>query len=396
MVLTPVYMDNHSTTRVDPRVVEAMLPLFHDVYGNPGSVNHVFGWDAAAFVKEARQSIADLLNAKSSEIVFTSGATESNNLAIRGVLERKRRRGNHIVSIKTEHHAVLDPLDRLSRNGYEITLLDVDQYETPTAGRIDLDSLTEAIRTDTCLVSVMLANNEIGVVQDIAAIGEICKRKDVLFHCDATQAVGRVLIDVQHMKVDLLSISAHKFYGPKGIGALFVRKRSPNVRLEPLVTGGGQENGLRSGTVNPAGIVGMATAMQIAVNEMAVENRSLFEKRNRLYTQLAERIPDLVLNGPSLKLPAIRLPNNLNISFSNVDGEALMMSMRELAVSSGSACSSTNPEPSHVLRSIGLSDDMTRASLRFGLGRFNTEDEIDFAIELVTRSVSRLRTMKSG
>ena len=396
MVLTPVYMDNHSTTRVDPRVVEAMLPLFNDVYGNPGSVNHVFGWDAAAFVKEARQSIADLLNAKSSEIVFTSGATESNNLAIRGVLERKRRRGNHIVSIKTEHHAVLDPLDRLSRNGYEITLLDVDQYETPTAGRIDLDRLTEAIRTDTCLVSVMLANNEIGVVQDIAAIGEICKRKDVLFHCDATQAVGRVLIDVQHMKVDLLSISAHKFYGPKGIGALFVRKRSPNVRLEPLVTGGGQENGLRSGTVNPAGIVGMATAMQIAVNEMAVENRSLFEKRNRLYTQLAERIPDLVLNGPSLKLPAIRLPNNLNISFSNVDGEALMMSMRELAVSSGSACSSTNPEPSHVLRSIGLSDDMTRASLRFGLGRFNTEDEIDFAIELVTRSVSRLRTMKSG
>mgnify|MGYP001383463373 CR=1 FL=1 len=396
MVLTPVYMDNHSTTRVDPRVVEAMLPLFHDVYGNPGSVNHVFGWDAAAFVKEARQSIADLLNAKSSEIVFTSGATESNNLAIRGVLERKRRRGNHIVSIKTEHHAVLDPLDRLSRNGYEITLLDVDQYETPTAGRIDLDSLTEAIRTDTCLVSVMLANNEIGVVQDIAAIGEICKRKDVLFHCDATQAVGRVLIDVQHMKVDLLSISAHKFYGPKGIGALFVRKRSPNVRLEPLVTGGGQENGLRSGTVNPAGIVGMATAMQIAVNEMAVENRSLSEKRNRLYTHLAERIPDLVLNGPSLKLPAIRLPNNLNISFSNVDGEALMMSMRELAVSSGSACSSTNPEPSHVLRSIGLSDDMTRASLRFGLGRFNTEDEIDFAIELVTRSVSRLRAMKSG
>tara|TARA_Y100000814_G_scaffold8421_1_gene7153 strand:+ start:73 stop:801 length:729 start_codon:yes stop_codon:yes gene_type:complete len=242
----------------------------------------------------------------------------------------------------------------------------------------------------------MLANNEIGVVQDIAAIGEICKRKDVLFHCDATQGVGRVLIDVQHMKVDLLSISAHKFYGPKGIGALFVRKRSPNVRLEPLVTGGGQENGLRSGTVNPAGIVGMATAMQIAVNEMAVENRSLYEKRNRLYTQLAERIPDLVLNGPSLKLSAIRLPNNLNISFSNVDGEALMMSMRELAVSSGSACSSTNPEPSHVLRSIGLSDDMTRASLRFGLGRFNTEDEIDFAIELVTRSVSRLRTMKSG
>lgn len=396
MVLTPVYMDNHSTTRVDPRVVEAMLPLFHEVYGNPGSVNHVFGWDAAEAVKESRLTIAELLNSKSSEIIFTSGATESNNLAIRGVAERKRRRGSHIVSIKTEHHAVLDPLDRLSRNGYEISLLNVDQHHQPTAGRVDLDRLSDAIRKDTCLVSVMLANNEIGVIQDIATIGEICKQKDVLLHCDATQAVGRVLIDVQHMNVDLLSISAHKFYGPKGIGALFVRKRSPNVRLEPLVTGGGQENGLRSGTVNPAGIVGMATAMKIAVKEMPEEVRALQEKRNRLYTQLVERVPDIVLNGPSLYLPGLRLSNNLNVSFSNVDGEALMMSMRELAVSSGSACSSTNPEPSHVLRSIGLSDDMTRASLRFGLGRFNTDEEIDFAVELVTQSVSRLRTLKSS
>ena len=396
MVLTPVYMDNHSTTRVDPRVVEAMLPLFHEVYGNPGSVNHVFGWDAAEAVKESRLTIAELLNSKSSEIIFTSGATESNNLAIRGVAERKRRRGSHIVSIKTEHHAVLDPLDRLSRNGYEISLLNVDQHHQPTAGRVDLDRLSDAIRKDTCLVSVMLANNEIGVIQDIATIGEICKQKDVLLHCDATQAVGRVLIDVQHMNVDLLSISAHKFYGPKGIGALFVRKRSPNVRLEPLVTGGGQENGLRSGTVNPAGIVGMATAMKIAVKEMPEEDRALQEKRNRLYTQLVERVPDIVLNGPSLYLPGLRLSNNLNVSFSNVDGEALMMSMRELAVSSGSACSSTNPEPSHVLRSIGLSDDMTRASLRFGLGRFNTDEEIDFAVELVTQSLSRLRTLKSS
>ncbi len=396
MVLTPVYMDNHSTTRVDPRVVEAMLPLFHEVYGNPGSVNHVFGWDAADAVKESRLTIAELLNSKSSEIIFTSGATESNNLAIRGVAERKRRRGSHIVSIKTEHHAVLDPLDRLSRNGYEISLLNVDQHHQPTAGRVDLDRVSDAIRKDTCLVSVMLANNEIGVIQDIATIGEICKQKDVLLHCDATQAVGRVLIDVQHMNVDLLSISAHKFYGPKGIGALFVRKRSPNVRLEPLVTGGGQENGLRSGTVNPAGIVGMATAMKIAVKEMPEEDRALQEKRNRLYTQLVERVPDIVLNGPSLYLPGLRLSNNLNVSFSNVDGEALMMSMRELAVSSGSACSSTNPEPSHVLRSIGLSDDMTRASLRFGLGRFNTDEEIDFAVELVTQSVSRLRTLKSS
>ena len=396
MIETPVYMDNHATTRVDARVIDSMLPLLGEVYGNPGSVNHVFGWDAQEIVKQSRECIAELLGASSTEIIFTSGATESNNIAIRGVMERKRRRGNHIISVQTEHHAVLDPLDRLKREGYDVTLLEVAKQGTPNAGKIDLQRLADYIRKDTSLVSVMYANNEIGVIQDIATIGEICKQKDVLLHCDATQAVGRVLIDVQHMNVDLLSISAHKFYGPKGIGALFVRKRSPNVRLEPLVTGGGQENGLRSGTVNPAGIVGMATAMKIAVKEMPEEDRALQEKRNRLYTQLVERVPDIVLNGPSLYLPGLRLSNNLNVSFSNVDGEALMMSMRELAVSSGSACSSTNPEPSHVLRSIGLSDDMTRASLRFGLGRFNTDEEIDFAVELVTQSVSRLRTLKSS
>ena len=396
MVQSPVYMDNHATTRVDPRVVESMLPFLHEVYGNPGSVNHIFGWEAAASVKEARQSIGDLINAAPKEIVFTSGATESNNLAIRGVVERKRRRGSHVVTLKTEHHAVLDPLERINRSNYEVTFLEVDQHDKPTAGKLDLNMLRDAIRPDTCLVSVMLANNEIGVIQDLQAIGAVCKETGVLLHCDATQAVGRVEIDVQRMNIDLLSFSAHKFYGPKGVGALFTRKGSPNVRLEPLVTGGGQENGVRSGTLNPAGIVGMATAMKIAVEEMAEENNRLRMMRNKLYSELSNQVTDVVLNGPLLDTEEIRLANNLHMSFSNVDGEALMMSMRELAVSSGSACSSTNPEPSHVLRAIGLSDDMTRASLRFGLGRFNTFAEIDFVIDLVSRSVSRLRAMKTG
>ena len=395
MVKTPVYMDNHATTRVDPRVVESMLPFFHQFYGNPGSVNHVFGWDAAASVKEAREAIADLINANPMEIVFTSGATESNNLAIRGVAERKRRRGSHLVSLKTEHHAVLDPLSRLNRANYEVTCLEVDQQNKPTAGQVDLCLLKDSIRPDTCLVSVMLANNEIGVIQDLEAIGAVCKENNVLLHCDATQAVGRVEIDVQRMNIDLLSFSAHKFYGPKGVGALFTRKDAPNVRLEPLVTGGGQENGVRSGTLNPAGVVGMATAMKIAVAEMPEENKRLRKMRNRLYTELTREVADVVLNGPLLDSEEIRLANNLNMSFSNVDGEALMMSMRDLAVSSGSACSSTNPEPSHVLRAIGISDDMTRASLRFGLGRFNTCDEIDFAVELISSSVTRLRAMKT-
>ena len=395
MVQSPVYMDNHATTRVDPRVVESMLPFFHDVYGNPGSVNHVFGWESSASVKEARQSIAQLINATPKEIVFTSGATESNNLAIRGVVERKRRRGSHVVTLKTEHHAVLDPLDRINRGSYEVTFLEVGQQNEPTVGKVNLSMLRDAIRPDTCLVSVMLANNEIGVIQDLEAIGAVCRELGVLLHCDAAQAVGRVEIDVQRMNIDLLSLSAHKCYGPKGVGALFIRKGAPNVRLEPLVTGGGQENGVRSGTLNPAGIVGMATAMKIAIDEMPEENKRLRIMRNKLYSELSKQITDVVLNGPPLEAEENRLANNLNISFSNVDGEALMMSMQEIAVSSGSACSSTNPEPSHVLRSIGLTDDMTRASLRFGLGRFNTFEEVDFVIDLVASSVSRLRAMKT-
>ncbi|MBA61946.1 MAG: IscS subfamily cysteine desulfurase [Planctomycetaceae bacterium] len=394
MVVKPVYMDNHATTRVDPRVLERMLPLFNEFYGNPGSVNHVFGWDAQEQVKLARESIATLLNANPNEIVFTSGATESNNLAIRGVAERKRRKGNHVISVKTEHHAILDPLERLRRGSYEVTLLTVDQKGTPTAGRLDPNLLNDAIRPDTCLVSVMLANNEIGVIHDLRVIGDICRQAQVLLHCDATQALGRVALDVEAMKIDLLSLSAHKFYGPKGIGALYVRKTRPGVRLEPLMTGGGQEQGIRSGTLNPPAIVGMASALEIAVHEMESENNRLRTMRDLLYSRLSSEIDDVILNGPGLEMKELRLPNNLNVSFSNVDGEALMMSMRELAVSSGSACSSTNPEPSHVLRALGIADDTIRASLRFGLGRFNTLDEVDFAVDIVKRSVKRLRAFK--
>ena len=395
MVKTPVYMDNHATTRVDPRVVDAMLPLLGETYGNPGSVNHVFGWDAQEVVKESRLTIAKHLGASSHEIIFTSGATESNNIAIRGVMERSRRRGNHVISVQTEHHAVLDPLDRLKRAGCEITLLEVAKQGSPDSGRIDLHKLAESIRDDTVLVTIMYANNEIGVIQDISAIGKICKEAGVLFHCDATQAVGRLPINAKELNISLLSISAHKFYGPKGAGVLYVRSENPRVRVEPIFTGGGQERGIRSGTLNPAGIAGMAKAMTLAVEEMEQESRRLSKLRDRLYVGLVNEIDDVVLNGPVLDNDELRLANNLNLSFSNVDGEALMMSMRDIAVSSGSACSSTNPEPSHVLRALGLTDDMTRASLRFGLGRFNTEAEVDLAIDLVKRSVGRLRALKT-
>ena len=395
MVKTPVYMDNHATTRVDARVVEAMLPLLGETYGNPGSVNHVFGWDAQEVVKQSRLTIAEHVGASSDEIIFTSGATESNNIAIRGVMERKRRRGNHVISVQTEHHAVLDPLDRLKRSGCEITLLEVERQGNPDSGRIDLQKLSDTIRDDTALVTIMYANNEIGVIQDVSAIGKICKEAGVLFHCDATQAVGRLPINAKELNISLLSFSAHKFYGPKGAGVLYVRSENPRVRVEPIFTGGGQERGVRSGTLNPAGIAGMAKAMTLAAEEMEQESRRLSKLRDRLYAGLVNEIDDVVLNGPVLDNDELRLANNLNVSFSNVDGEALMMSMRDIAVSSGSACSSTNPEPSHVLRALGLTDDMTRASLRFGLGRFNTEAEVDFAIDLVKRSVGRLRALKS-
>lgn len=391
----PVYMDNHATTRVDPRVVEAMLPYFDIRFGNSGSTSHVFGWEAKAAVDEARESLAAAIHAAPREIVFTSGATESNNLAIRGVADRTRRKGNHIVSVTTEHKAVLDPLSRLSRKGFEVTLLAVEQAGSPTAGLISPEQVAAAIRADTCLVSVMLANNEIGVIQPLTEIGALCKEHGVPLHCDATQAVGKMPVDVEALQVDLMSFTAHKIYGPKGVGALYVRRRAPAVRLEPQIDGGGQESGLRSGTLNTPGIVGFAAALTLCLAEMDGERVRLAALRGRLLAGLQAAISGVGLNGPSLDIPDLRLPGNLNCHFPLVDGEALMMSMKHVAVSSGSACTSANPEPSHVLRALGLGDDLTRASLRFGLGRFNTPDEVDFAVAKVAESVERLRKLSS-
>ena len=395
MVQLPVYMDNHSTTRVDPRVVEAMLPMYSDHYGNAGSTSHVFGWNARDAVEAARQSIAGAIGASPREIVFTSGATESNNLALRGIAERTRRKGDHVISVVTEHKALLDPLARLARRGMNVTLLPVEQAPSRRAGLIDMAQLAGAIRDDTLLISVMLANNEIGVVQPLAEIGALCKQRGVLLHTDATQAVGKIPVDVEQLQIDLMSFSAHKMYGPKGVGALYVRRRAPQVRLQAQIEGGGQEGARRSGTLNTAGIVGLAKALDLCTIEMEPESKRLAALRNRLFEGLTARIDGVQLNGPALDQPGLRLAGNLNCSFADVDGEALMMSMRDLAVSSGSACTSANPEPSHVLRALGLGDDLTRSSLRFGLGRFNTADEVEFAIGAVAEAVQRLRRLGS-
>jgi cysteine desulfurase len=398
----PIYLDNHATTPVDPRVLEAMLPYFTQRFGNAGSTSHSFGHEAKAAVDQAREIIAAGIGCSPREIVFTSGATEGNNLALRGAAERTRRRGNHIVSVTTEHKAVLDPLRRLARKGFEVTLLSVEQTGSSTAGLLHPEQVAKVLRDDTLLVSVMLANNEIGILQDIPAISQICKDKGVLLHCDATQAVGKLPVDVRNLGVDLMSFSAHKIYGPKGVGALYVRRGSPGVRLEPLLDGGGQEGGLRSGTLNVPGIVGFAKALELCLAEMSTEIPRLAELRQRLWDGLKREVPDVILNGPEWQTGAreglsqvLRLPGNLNCAFPLVDGEALLMNMKDVAVSSGSACTSANPEPSHVLRALGLSEDLTRASLRFGLGRFTTVEEIDFAITATAATVNRLRQLSS-
>ena len=388
-----VYMDNHATTRVDPRVVETMLPFFLQHYGNAGSTSHAFGWEAKTAVDEARREIATAIGANEREIVFTSGATESNNLALRGVAERARRKGNHFVSVTTEHKAILDPLERLARRDIEVTLVQPRPHGSADTGWLDPQTIADALRDDTLLVSVMLANNEIGIIQPLTEIAQICQQRGVLLHTDATQAVGKVSVDVRRLQVDMMSFSAHKIYGPKGVGALYVRRGNPHVRLTPQIDGGGQEGGLRSGTLNVAGIVGFAKALAICLDEMTNETKRLRELRERLYHGLTTNITNVQLNGPVLTKPDLRLAGNLNMSFVGVDGEALMLSMGNLAVSSGSACTSANPEPSHVLRALGLSDDLTRSSLRFGLGRFSTADDIDFAIETVAEAVERLRQM---
>ncbi len=398
-VTLPIYLDNHATTRVDPRVVEVMLPLFDEQFGNAGSINHGFGTEAKEAVDAARDAIAAGIGAEAREIVFSSGATESNNLAIRGLADRPRRKGNHIVSVATEHKAVLDPLRRLARRGFEVTLLDVVQHGDPRAGWLDPQKVADTIRDGTLLVSVMLANNEIGVIQPIAEMAEICRARGVPLHCDATQAIGKIPVDVQKLGVDLMSFSAHKIYGPKGIGALFVRRSGGAVRLEPLIDGGGQEHGLRSGTLNVPGIVGFAKALELCLAEMPTEIPRLTALRERLWEGLQREVPDAILNGPDWnthrKGDLIRLPGNLNCAFPLVNGEALMISMKTIAVSSGSACTSANPEPSHVLRALGLSDDLTRASLRFGIGRFNAAEEIDYAVGSVAENVHRLRKLSS-
>ena len=395
----PIYLDNHATTRVDPRVVEAMLPFFTETYGNAGSTSHSYGHEAKLAVDRARESIAAGIGASPREIVFTSGATESNNLAIRGLAERPRRKGNHIVSVTTEHRAVLDPLKRLARRGFEISLLPVAQAPNPRAGWLDPQQVASAIRPDTLLVSVMLANNEIGVIQPIAEISTICRERGVPLHCDATQGVGKIAVNVAELGVDLMSFSAHKIYGPKGVGALYVRRLAgSSLRLEALMDGGGQEGGLRSGTHNVPGIVGMAEALQLCLAEMPSEQLRLAELRGRLWDGLRREVPDVVLNGPDWDQASglIRLPGNLNCTFPFVDGEALMINMKEVAVSSGSACTSASPEPSHVLRALGLSDDLVRSSLRFGIGRFNTPQEIDYAVQSVAETTRRLRELSTA
>ncbi len=395
MLRRPVYLDNHATTRVDPLVLEAMLPYFCETYGNAGSTSHPFGWAAKEAVDAARHTIALAIGVQTKEIVFTSGATESNNLAIRGVAERHRRKGNHLISVVTEHTSVLDPLEKLARRGYEVTLLPVTPAPDDRAGLVDVDRVAEAIRDDTVLVSVMLANHEIGAIQPLEEIGQICKQRGVLLHTDATQAVGKIPVDVRRLQVDLMSFSAHKIYGPKGIAALYVRRSNPPIRLEPLVHGGGQEGGLRSGTINVTGIVGFARALELCMERMPEESQRLRHLRNRLYAELCSGLSGVGLNGPALALSEVRLPGNLNVSLPFVEGESLLMSMQDLAASTGSTCTSATPEPSHVLRALGLGDDTIRSSVRFGLGRFNSEDDVAFAAEMVCETVNRLRRLSS-
>lgn len=429
----PIYMDNHATTPLDPRVLEAMLPYLREDFGNAASRNHAFGWKAEAAVEKARKQVAELIGSSDKEIVFTSGATESDNLAIKGVIEFYKDKGDHIITLKTEHKAILDTCKRLERirqerldelkmlrlsqlaeqdvtqdnlaelaakfrieedalyqkwaarptGGARVTYLDVEKD-----GRVSLEKLAAAITDKTVLVSVMFANNEIGTVQPIAEIGKLCRERGVLFHCDAVQGLGKVPFNVEEMKVDLVSISAHKMYGPKGVGALYVR-RKPRVRIAPIIDGGGHERGMRSGTLNVAAIVGFGAAAEIAHQDMAEESARTFRLREKLRTGIMSQLDMVTVNG-SLEH---RLPGNLNVSFSYVEGEALMMAIKDVAVSSGSACTSASLEPSYVLRACGVDEDLAHSSIRFGVGRFNTEEEVDYVVRLVVDKVRKLRDM---
>jgi cysteine desulfurase len=383
-VKLPIYMDNHATTRTDPRVVEEMLPYFTENFGNAASRNHEFGWVAEQAVEQARERIAKLIGATSKEIIFTSGATESDNLAIKGVAEMYKEKGNHIITQAIEHKAVLDTCKRLEKYGFRVTYLPVQKD-----GRIDLDDLKRAMDDKTILVTIMAANNEIGVLQPIREIGALCHERGVLFHTDAVQAIGKVPFNVIQDNVDLASISAHKLYGPKGVGALYVRRKNPRVQLVAQIDGGGHERGMRSGTLNVTGIVGLGKACAIASSDMAEEAKYLTGLRDRLKDQIMGQLDEVYINGSMEH----RLPGNLNISFAYVEGESLLMGINDIAVSSGSACTSATLEPSYVLKALGTGDDLAHSSIRFGIGRFNTEAEVDYVADRVVETVSRLREL---
>jgi cysteine desulfurase len=383
-VKLPIYMDNHATTRPDPRVVEEMLPYFTDTFGNAASRNHEFGWVAEKATELGRERIAKLIGATAKEIIFTSGATESDNLAIKGVAEMYKEKGNHIITQATEHKAILDTCKRLEKYGFRITYLPVQKD-----GRIDLDDLKRSMDDKTILVTIMTANNEIGVLQPIREIGALCHERGVLFHTDAVQAVGKVPFNVIQDNVDLASISGHKIYGPKGVGALYVRRKNPRVQLVAQIDGGGHERGMRSGTLNVPGIVGLGKACEIAMNEMAEEGKKLGGLRDRLKDAIMGQLDEVYINGSVEH----RLPNNLNISFAYVEGESLLMGINDIAVSSGSACTSATLEPSYVLKALGAGDDLAHSSIRFGIGRFNTEAEVDYVAERVVDTVKRLREL---
>ncbi len=380
----PIYMDYHATTPVDPRVVQAMLPYFTEMFGNSASRNHAFGWEAEEAVETARKQVADLIGATAKEVIFTSGATESNNLAIKGAAEMYREKGNHIITCVTEHKAVIDTCKKLEKQGARVTYLPVQKD-----GRINLDDLRVAITDKTILITIMTANNEIGVLQPVAEIGAIAKEKGILFHTDAVQAAGKVPFSVNDAKVDMASISAHKLYGPKGVGALYVRRRNPRVLLAEQISGGGHERGMRSGTLNVPGIVGLGKAAELARTEMATESERLRTLRDKLNDALHRSLDEIYINGSMEH----RLPHNLNISFAYVEGESLLMGINDVAVSSGSACTSASLEPSYVLKALGAGDDLAHSSIRFGLGRWSTEAEVDYVVEKLTSVVRRLREM---
>jgi cysteine desulfurase len=383
----PVYMDHHATTPVDPRVLEAMMPFFGPKFGNAASRSHRFGWEAEDAVETARKQVAEIIHARPAEIVFTSGATESDNLAIKGAARANREKGDHIVTLATEHKAVLDSCHRLEQEGFRVTFLPVG-----SDGLIDPDDIKAVLNAQTVLVSVMAAHNEIGVIQPITEIGRLCRERGILFHTDAVQALGKIDLDVEAQSIDLLSLTAHKIYGPKGTGALYVRERRPAVRLLPLLDGGGHERGLRSSTLNVPGIVGLGKACEICAQVMVEESVRLARLRDRLSTGILSQVADVHINGSMAR----RLPNNLNLSFPGAESDALLVSLTDVALSAGSACTSAHPEPSYVLKALGLPDDLAYASLRFGLGRLNTEEEVDFVAERVAEAVTALRSITSA